>query len=116
MQSGQPLELPVSPSSWFKDFMAAAGVEVSAGRKHPKAPIGPPMTLDNMRKNGVRDLRVHCLTYLCHHAATFNVDVYPGELPVKWFQQRMRCTKCQGTQTGVRPAWQSYSKRKGPQA
>jgi hypothetical protein len=48
----------MSPSNWFKDFMAAAGVDVSAGKPPYKAPIGLPMTLDNMRTNGVRELIV----------------------------------------------------------
>jgi hypothetical protein len=40
--------------------------------------------------NGVRELIVICLTYRCEHKATFNVDAYAGELPVKWFEPRMR--------------------------
>ena len=99
------MELPTSSSSWFKDFMGAAGLDISAGKPPHKAPIGPPMTLDNMRMNGVRDLLVICLTHRCEHNATFNVDAYPGELPVKWFEPRMRCTKCSGKCVHVRPAW-----------
>jgi hypothetical protein len=83
------MELPTSSSSWFKDFMGAAGLDISAGKPPHKAPIGPPMTLDNMRMNGVRDLLVICLTHRCEHNATFNVDAYPGELPVKWFEPRI---------------------------
>lgn len=98
----------MSPSSWFKDFMAAAGVELSAGKAPHKAPIGPPMTLDNIRTNGVRDLLVICLTHRCEHQATFNVDAYSGELPVKWFEPRMRCTICNGKCVHVRPAWGSW--------
>lgn len=95
----------MSPSSWFKDFMAAAGVDLSSGKPPHKTPVGPPMTLDNMRANGVRNLRVRCLTYLCPHETTMNVDGYSGDLPVKWFEQRMRCTKCHGRHADVRPAW-----------
>lgn len=74
------MELPVSPSSWFKDFMVAAGVDVSAGKPPHKAPTGRPMTFDNMRQNRVRKLIVICLTYCCQHQATFNVDAYAGGL------------------------------------
>jgi hypothetical protein len=33
----------------------------------PAAHAGPPMTLGNMRENGVRRLNVSC--WICHHAA-----------------------------------------------
>jgi hypothetical protein len=37
---------------------------------------GPPMTLGNMRSNGVRSLSVYC--HCCHHEVEFNVDHMPG--------------------------------------
>jgi len=55
---------PVYPlrmvSNWYKQFMAEAGVEVGS-HKGEKRPPGPAMDLKNMRENGVRSLRVHCL-------------------------------------------------------
>jgi hypothetical protein len=47
----------VSPSSWYKTFMAATGVTV-ASYKADKSEPGPPMTLANMRDNHVRRLIV----------------------------------------------------------
>jgi hypothetical protein len=36
--------------------------------------IGPPMTLGNMRANGVRRLDISC--WICHHAAVLDMDSY----------------------------------------
>jgi hypothetical protein len=41
---------------------------------------GPPMTLANMRENGVRSLSVTC--ELCHHDAVMNVDAFGDAVPV----------------------------------
>jgi hypothetical protein len=41
---------------------------------------GPPMTLANMRENGVRSLSVTCK--LCHHEAVMNVDAFDDAVPV----------------------------------
>ena len=79
----------MSPSSWFKDFMAAAGVELSAGKPPHKAPLGSPMTLANMRRNGVRSLSARCLNPRCYHQAEFDADRYPETFPVKSFERRM---------------------------
>jgi hypothetical protein len=58
----------LSPSSWYKTFMAASGVEVGSYKPSPTKYTGPPMDLANMRKNGVRSLSASCLD--CHHHAT----------------------------------------------
>jgi hypothetical protein len=39
---------------------------------------GPPMTLANMRENGVRSLWVVCP--LCHHDAAVNVDSFEPDV------------------------------------
>jgi hypothetical protein len=39
---------------------------------------GPPVTLDNMRENGVRPLAVSCL--ICHHKAILRVDEWPDHV------------------------------------
>jgi hypothetical protein len=41
---------------------------------------GPPMTLANMRAQGVRSLWVVC--DLCHHQAVMNVDRFSDAVPV----------------------------------
>jgi hypothetical protein len=81
------------PSTWYRDFMAAYGVNVGGGKPF-KAPPGPPMTLANMRENGVRRLVAQCLAPYCHHSATIDADGYDGAIPVKSFEPRMVCTRC----------------------
>jgi hypothetical protein len=51
---------------------------------------GPPMTLANMRAQGVRSLWVVC--ELCHHEAVLNMDGYGDAVPVPAFGPRMVCT------------------------
>jgi hypothetical protein len=51
---------------------------------------GPPMTLANMRENGVRSLWVVCP--LCHQEAVVNVDSFGPDVPVPAFGPRMVCT------------------------
>jgi hypothetical protein len=53
---------------------------------------GPPMTLANMRANGVRSLCVTC--ELCHHEDVMNVDAFDDATPVPAFGPRMVCTSC----------------------
>ena len=93
----------MSPSSWYKDFMAGYGFEI--GSYKPVKSRTRPMDLANMRQNGVHAIDVRCLAYGCGHAARLNVDGYPAELPVKAFERRMRCTACDGRKVEVRPAW-----------
>ena len=51
------------------------------GRARPASrDTGPPMTLGNMRENGVRGLFVYCLS--CHHSVEFNVDHMPDAVEV----------------------------------
>jgi hypothetical protein len=53
---------------------------------------GPPMTLGNMRANGVSSLSVRC--ELCRHEAVLNVDAFNDAVPVPSFGPRMVCTSC----------------------
>jgi len=46
-----------------------------------------PMTLGNMRANGVRFIAMHCLGRDCHHSATVNISRYPDDLPVPAFDR-----------------------------
>jgi hypothetical protein len=45
-----------------------------------------PMTLGNMRANGVRSLAVQC--HQCRHELIMNVDYLPGDLTVPSFDPR----------------------------
>ena len=57
-----------------------------------KAEAIEPMTLGNMRANGVRSLDVCC--WLCHHRAILSADRWPDHVPVPTFGPRMVCTRC----------------------
>jgi hypothetical protein len=46
-----------------------------------------PMTLENMRHNGVRSLDVQCNQ--CRHRVVLNVDHLPGDLTLPSFGSRM---------------------------
>jgi hypothetical protein len=50
-----------------------------------------PMTLGNMRANGVRSLDVCC--WICHHRAIMSADPWPDDVPVLTFGPRMVCTR-----------------------
>jgi len=67
---------------------------------------GPPMTLANVRAQGVRSLWAVC--DLCHHEAVVNVDAYGEAVPVPAFGPRMVCTRCGIGIIGAiaRPNWQ----------
>jgi hypothetical protein len=58
----------------------------------PRSPAGDPMTLGNMRANGVRSLDVSC--WQCHHRAILSADPWPDEVLVPTFGPRMVCTRC----------------------
>jgi hypothetical protein len=62
-----------------------------------------PMTLANMRENGVRSLSVTC--WQCHHETVTNVDQWPGETEVPSFGPKMVCTTCGTIGADVRPNW-----------
>jgi hypothetical protein len=70
---------------------------------------GPPMTLGNMRHNGVRSLAVYCLQ--CHHRAVLGVDEWPDHTTVPSFGPRMVCTGCGIIGADARPNWAERSER-----
>ena len=68
-----------------------------------------PMTLGNMRENGVRSLFVSCWQF--HHEAILNVETWPDQVPVPTFGPRMVCTKCGMIGADARPNWQEQPTR-----
>jgi hypothetical protein len=62
-----------------------------------------PMTLQNMRENGVRTLAVTCPK--CQHERIINADKWSGHMLVPSFGSRMVCTKCGAVGADVRPNW-----------
>jgi hypothetical protein len=68
-----------------------------------RAPQGPPMTLANMRQNGVRMIWAKCEA--CGHQADVNVDTLAETLVVPKVGHRLRCSCCGGKQINTRPAW-----------
>ena len=64
---------------------------------------GPPMTLANMRANGVRAVTATCEA--CGRSADVVVDALPGTLTVPKAGQRLRCSQCGGKTISTRPAW-----------
>jgi hypothetical protein len=67
-----------------------------------------PMTLANMRENGVRSLAICCRR--CHREMIFNVDQWPAETEVPCFGRCMVCTKCGTIGADVRPNWRDVTR------
>ena len=67
--------------------------------------ISIPMTLGNMRTNGVRSLVVHCSNVNCRHEKIVSVDGYGDDAFVPSFGPRMRCEKCGQRGADVMPNW-----------
>jgi hypothetical protein len=78
-------------------------------RKPPWRLAEPPMTLGNMRANGVRSLDVSC--WQCHHRAILSADLWPDHVPVPTFGARMMCTRCGIIGADARPNWQEQPQR-----
>jgi hypothetical protein len=68
-----------------------------------RAPAGPPMSLANMRANGVRAVTAQCEA--CNHQADVSVDTLPENVHVPQVARRLRCSQCGGEQINTRPAW-----------
>jgi hypothetical protein len=63
---------------------------------------GHPMTLGNMRANGVRSLFVCCPP--CHRDTDLNVDAYDAKIPVP-AGPRMVCARCGHVGADTRANW-----------
>jgi hypothetical protein len=68
-----------------------------------RAKPGPPMTLGNMRENGVRSVIATCQA--CGHKADVNVDALPESIVVPEIGRRRRFSACGGKLIETRPAW-----------
>jgi hypothetical protein len=68
-----------------------------------------PMTLGNMRANGVRSLDVSC--WQCHHRAILSADPWLDHVPVPTFGPRMVCTRCGILGADARPNCQEQPQR-----
>jgi hypothetical protein len=64
-----------------------------------------PMTLGNMRQNGVHTLAVWCDVRGCNHEAVLDVSGYPDDVPVPSFGPRMVCTVCGAIGADAKPNW-----------
>ena len=54
----------------------------------PKQPLGPPMTLGNMRELGVQQLIASRLNDACRHMALIDVSSYPADTEVPYFKTK----------------------------
>jgi hypothetical protein len=81
----------------------ARGGHHSIARRAPtmRSNPGPPMTLANMRKNGVRAVTATCEA--CGREADVNVDALPATVTVPKAGQRLRCSQCGGKTRPRRP-------------
>jgi hypothetical protein len=68
-------------------------------------PTTPPMTLGNMRENGVRSLAITCRALGCHHASILDVSTLGDAVTVPFFGPRMVCTVCGAIGADARPNW-----------
>jgi hypothetical protein len=62
----------------------------------------PPMTLANMRADGVR--MVIATFKACGHKADVNVEALPENMFVPVAGRRLRCSQCGGKRINTRPA------------
>ena len=69
-----------------------------------------PMTLGNMRANGVRTLAVWFGGRGCDHASVLDVSRYADDVPVPAFGPRMVCTVCGAIGADARPNWNERHK------
>jgi len=69
-----------------------------------------PMTLANMRQNGVRRLLVYCTGVRCWHSATVDADFLAGDVVLKSLEPRMVCSRCGLIGADVRPNWSDQAR------
>jgi hypothetical protein len=69
-----------------------------------------PMTLANMRQNGVRSVIASCAN--CARSLDVNVDLLPETLTLSEVGNSLRCSHCGGNTISTRPPWHT-SPRQG---
>jgi hypothetical protein len=57
-------------------------------------PAYSPMTLGNMRANGVRTIAAYCQRIDCYHSAVVDVPALSDDATVPAIGRRLRCTVC----------------------
>jgi len=81
---------------------------------------GPPMTLGNMRANGVRSIAAWCGHHNCEHQVVFNVDHMPDAVEVAFDRtshgvhtvRPCRCRRAAELEL-IRPArWRGFASRR----
>ena len=77
-----------------------------------RAKPGPPMTLANMRANGVHAVSATCEA--CNHQADVNVDALPETLTVPKVGLSLQCSQCGGKMINTRPAWHAAYRQGAP--
>ena len=76
-----------------------------------RAPPPPPITLQNMRQNGVRAVTATCAN--CGRSADVNVDLLPETLTVPEASSGLRCSHCGAKHVSTRRAWHTGTYRPG---
>jgi hypothetical protein len=71
--------------------------------RHVQTSVFSPMTLANMRTNGVYSVIASCEG--CGHKADVNVDAMAETTFVPEAGRRLRCSQCGAKQINTRPAW-----------
>jgi hypothetical protein len=72
--------------------------------------ITEPMTLANMRENGVHSVVATCAK--CQHEAVLDVDHWPADMPVPDVGLKLRCSACGGRDVETRPNWSDQGERR----
>lgn len=75
-------------------------------------PAYSPMTLGNMRANGVRTIAAYCQRVGCHHAAMVDVPILSDVIEVPAIGSRLRCTACGRLGAESRPNWSETAARR----
>ena len=69
-----------------------------------------PMTLANMRENGVHSVVATCAK--CRHEGVLDVQRWPADTPVPDVGLKLRCSACGGRDVETRPNWSDRGERR----
>jgi hypothetical protein len=76
---------------------------ISRGARDRDGDIIEPMTLSNMRENGVHSVVATCAK--CRHEGVLDVQRWPADTPVPDVGLKLRCSACGGRDIDTRPNW-----------